>query len=62
LSLKTRPVLPVASAKPASLAPKALLVAQRELTEHRLVDGWHLRGAEPGVGKRCPDGSHRHRE
>jgi hypothetical protein len=62
LLLETRPPLPAAPAQPLSLTAKALLIAQRQLAERRLVDGRHLRGAEAGWGKRCADGDHRHRE
>jgi hypothetical protein len=45
-----------------SLAAKAVLVAQRQRAKRRLFDEWHLRGAEPGGGKRCSAGGHSDRE
>jgi hypothetical protein len=40
------------------LAPKAVLIPQRQLPERRLLDARHLRRAEPGGEKRCADGDH----
>ncbi len=62
LLLEARPALLVAPTEPVSLAAQALLVPQRQLAKRRLVDEWHLCGAEPGGGKRRADGGHPDRE
>jgi hypothetical protein len=41
-----------------TLASQALLVPQRQLPKHRLLDARHLRGTERGGAKRFADGRH----